>query len=70
MRLALARALFARLVSRLSLYVVHLPWCPCCRGQGGCLGVLSDCQGGELLRHRSSVSGETCSALTLCSFCF
>lgn len=41
MRLALARALFARLVSRPSCYGVKPPCCPCCKVQGCCLGVLS-----------------------------
>lgn len=40
MRLALARALFARLVSRPSCCGVKLPCCPCCEMQGCCLGVL------------------------------
>lgn len=41
MRLALARALFARLVSRPSCYGVNPPCRLCCEVQGCCLGVLS-----------------------------
>lgn len=41
MRLALARALFARLVSRCSCHGVNPPCCPCFKGQGGCLAILS-----------------------------
>lgn len=41
MRLALARALFARLVSRPSCSGVRSPCCPGCEVQGCCLGVLS-----------------------------
>lgn len=41
MRLALARALFARLVSRPSCCGVGSPCCPGCDVRGCCLGVLS-----------------------------
>lgn len=40
MRLALARALFARLVSSPSCHGINPPCCPCCEAQGYCLGVL------------------------------
>ena len=41
MRLALARALFARLVSRPTCHGVNPPCCPRHEVQGCCLGVLS-----------------------------